>query len=256
MTKLSPLEELLFRAWANANGVDNHDDPKNQFDHRGLFKQSNGLIQPVGVVKALADSHNKAYEAMQQEGGDTINPDPYMAQAEMHKANLDSQSKQRSDMMKAQMEKEKMAHTSQEKEKDRQHKMQLEQLKLQHKAQQEQMKAQMQAQQQQQQMAQQAQMAEQDRAANMQQADADRQVQVQQGEADRQATAQQTSEDRQFQMQNSQADRQHEMAVTDKQAAMKPVSAPKPQNPNAPQGGGGQSKGSGLQDQLMQRAIR
>jgi hypothetical protein len=229
MTKLSPLEEVLFRTWARANGVDNHDDPNNYFDHRGLFKQSNGLIQPIGVVKSITDAHNKGVEASQSEGGDTTMPDPYAAQAEMHGNMLKAQGDAQKQQQQIALEREKMAHTSQEKEKDRQHKLQLEQMKLQQKAQQEQMKAQMQAEQQQQQMAQQAQMAEADRAGQMQMADADRQANAAQSQAERENGMQQSMMKEHFER-------------------TRPQQEPSP-SPQQPQGD------SGLRGQLMSRAL-
>lgn len=60
MTQLSPLEETLFKHWATANGVENHDKPDNAFDHRALYKQSNGLVQPPGAVNHMATQHNQA----------------------------------------------------------------------------------------------------------------------------------------------------------------------------------------------------
>lgn len=63
MTNLSPLHEVLFKSWAKANGVENHDDPKNMFDHRALFQQSNGLVHPHGQVNQMADAHNMAVGA-------------------------------------------------------------------------------------------------------------------------------------------------------------------------------------------------
>lgn len=164
MTKLNPLEEALFQTWARANGIDNHDDPSNYFDHRGVYKQTNGLILPPGLLKSLTMQHNTAMDAA-GDGGDTEYPDPYAAQAEIHKANLDHEGKQRSEQIKMQMEERKLAHTSEEKQKDRDHKLQLETMRMQQKAQAD----------------------EANRQASAQQADADRQLTVQQGDADRQA---------------------------------------------------------------------
>jgi hypothetical protein len=181
MTKLSPLEEVLFKSWAGANGIDNHDDPSNSFDHRGLFKQTNGLVMPHGTIRSIADNHNKAVEDAQAgaEGGDTTFPDPYAAQAEMHAANVDAETKRGSDQAKMQMEERKMAHASAEKQKDREHKLQMEQMKVQQKAQADEANRQARAQE-----------AEQNRQATAQQAHVDRQIQVEQADKDRQAGVQ------------------------------------------------------------------
>lgn len=125
-TKLNPLEELLFQSWARAHRVDDQNDPNNSFDYRGVYKQSNGTILPSGVLNHMSMSHNA-----REEGGDTVNPDPYMAQAEMHGNMLKDQADQR----KLQMEERKLQHQAEENEKDRQHKLQLETMKLQQKAQ-------------------------------------------------------------------------------------------------------------------------
>lgn len=119
MTQLSPLEEALFQSWARAHRVEDHNDPENRFDYRGMYKQSNGNIMQSNILQQMAYSHNKATEP--QEGGDTTFPDPYMAQAEMHKANLDSQSKNQANQSKMQMEQTKMQHKSSENALDREH---------------------------------------------------------------------------------------------------------------------------------------
>lgn len=62
MTKLSPLEEALFRGWATANGVDNHDDPENSYDHRGFYKQTNGMVHPPNAINNAAMTFNKLNE--------------------------------------------------------------------------------------------------------------------------------------------------------------------------------------------------
>lgn len=156
-TKLSPLEETLFQAWARANGVDNHDDPNNYFDHRGLYKQSNGTMQLPGVVRGLADAHNAAMEP-DEASGDMA--DPFGAQAEMHAAQL----KADADRAKLALEHKKLGHTSMENEKDRQHDLMIEQMKAQAKAQAD----------------------EANRQAQAEQAQADRQMAAQQSQVDSQ----------------------------------------------------------------------
>lgn len=163
-TKLSPLEEVLFKAWTKANGIEDPDSSDNFFDFRGLYKQTGGQVQPYGVVKSIADAHN-AGVASQEEAGDVEFPDPYMAQAEMHKANLDSHAKQRSDMIKVQLEQKRMEHSSAEKDKDRAFKLQVEQMKAQQKVQQDEM----------------------NRQARAQEAEAARQAHAQEAQANREA---------------------------------------------------------------------
>jgi hypothetical protein len=69
-TNLNPLEEHLFQAWTKANQVQNHDDPKNTFDHRGMFKSMNGQVHPPGAVNDFAKAHNDAADEAQQKQDD------------------------------------------------------------------------------------------------------------------------------------------------------------------------------------------
>lgn len=124
MTQLSPLEEVLFQTWARAHGVDNHDDPNNQFDHRGLYKQTNGMIMPGKVVRDMAASHNVAMQQQDTQVGDT--PDPFAAQATIH-----------GNMLKAQGDQAKLKAQAELEDKKHQNKMQLEKMKLDYKAKQD-----------------------------------------------------------------------------------------------------------------------
>lgn len=63
MTTLDPLHEVLFQSWAKANGIENHDDSDNMFDHRGHYKLTNGLVHQPGEVNQMADQHNAAVGA-------------------------------------------------------------------------------------------------------------------------------------------------------------------------------------------------
>ena len=145
MTTLSPLEEALFNSWARAHGVYDHDDPNNRFDYRGLYKQTNGMLQPGHVVRSMAQNYNLATEpqdAVEQ-------PDPYMAAAEMHGNMVKAQSDQAKDQMKLKIEQMKLEHKSMEAEKDREFKREQVQQQLALKMQMQQQQAEQRAQQQQ-----------------------------------------------------------------------------------------------------------
>lgn len=60
-TKLDPLSEALFQGWGHANGVgpDAHSAPDNHYDFRGMFKATNGQVQPPGKVSSAADTYNR-----------------------------------------------------------------------------------------------------------------------------------------------------------------------------------------------------
>jgi hypothetical protein len=133
-TKLDPMTEHLFQAWARAHGVQDHDSPKNSFDYRGLYQQSQGRIMPGHAVRQMAMEHNAAANA--KEGPATQSPDPFAAAAQMHGDKLKAQSDHAKEANKILLEREKMkhkllvehmklSHKSQESEKDRQHKTQL-----------------------------------------------------------------------------------------------------------------------------------
>jgi hypothetical protein len=223
MTKLSPLEEMLFRAWAGAHGVDDHDDPNNHFDYRGLYKESNGQIQPGHAIRSMAQSHNQAMNA-QGEGGDTTYPDPYMAQAEMQGNMLKFQGDMRKEQAKAELEDKKM-----------QHKLMLEQLKMQHQSAEK----------------------EKDRQMKAQQA----QAQAQQRQEQAQMQMQQRQEQSQMQMaqrsQEGELNRQHEMDTMAMQPPPQQISGSQPpMEPQAQQVPPDQMGGNGLEQQLMTRAMQ
>lgn len=56
VTKLSPLEETIFKSWAKANGIDDVDDPESHYDYRGFFKASGGKVHPPGSVEHFPDT--------------------------------------------------------------------------------------------------------------------------------------------------------------------------------------------------------
>lgn len=59
-TQLSPLEEVLFKHWATANGVgDDHSAPDNAYDYRGIYRQTGGQIHPPGTIANVAGQYNR-----------------------------------------------------------------------------------------------------------------------------------------------------------------------------------------------------
>lgn len=174
MTQLSPLEEALFQSWARAHRIDNQDDPNNKFDHRGVYKRTNGLIHPPGHINQMAAEHNAAQEG--QEGGEAL--DPAMALVEHQKNQMDAEKAKRSDMLKVQLAER--AHAQ---------KMQLETMKLQHKSME----------------------SEKDRAHKFQEAERSRQVQAEQAQNDRQNSLQDLMIQRHHAVQDQQVDRQNSL---------------------------------------------
>lgn len=231
MTQLSPLEETLFKTWARAHGVAEPDHPENFFDYRGLYKQSNGLIHPNGMVPQMAAAHNAGIQP--QEGTEINNPDPFMAAAEIHKANLDSESKKRSDMIKMQLEHKKMEH-----------KTSLEQMKLAHKSHE----------------------ADKDRAHKAQVEQAHRAQAAQDRMVDRHFQMEDAARARQEAMQDAHMNRQNQVQDSVMQehfARTRPAPTPHSMGPGTPpphQGGGvgqpSQPQPNTLHAQLMQRALR
>lgn len=175
MTQLSPLEEALFQSWARAHRVEDHNDPDNQFDYRGTYKETNGQIHPPGLINKMAADHN-AMMNEQGEGGEAI--DPAMAAVE-HQKNLmeaDHKAKDR--------EHKERINTENNKVKILLKKMELE---FKHK------------------------MAEQDRAHKAQEAEIARQHANAQAEADRVSQFQKSQIDHQHNMEATQVGHQHDM---------------------------------------------
>jgi hypothetical protein len=173
----SPLHEVLFQSWAKAHGIQDHDDPKNIFDYRKIYQDTGGQIHPHGMLNDMAKAANGAVGEAQQ-GGDQA--DPYAAQAEMHSANLDSQSKQRSDALKKEMNTE-----------NNKVKIHLKTMELQHKSMQ----------------------AEKDRAHKQQEAQLQHHLTMQQAERDRQAQAQQEQMGHAHAMEQAHVGHQHDVQV-------------------------------------------
>lgn len=55
MTDLNPLEEVLFKSWATAHGIEDHDKPENPFDYRGLYKSTRGQMHPPDLNFTLME---------------------------------------------------------------------------------------------------------------------------------------------------------------------------------------------------------
>lgn len=174
-TQLSPLHEILFQTWAKAHRIDNHDDPSNSFDHRGVFQRTNGLIHPPGHINQLAAEHNAAAEA-QDGGGAAI--DPAMAAVEHQKNQSEAQAKEQERQLKVQLL-----------ERSHAQKLEIKQMELQHKSME----------------------ADKDRAYKAQEAQVGREHEAQRAQADRQATLQDTLMQRQHSLQDQATNQQADM---------------------------------------------
>ena len=72
-TKLTPLEETLFKGWSMANGLEDHDAPDNHYDFRGMFKESNGQVHPPGTIESVATKYNQIMSSQPDPIRDLIN---------------------------------------------------------------------------------------------------------------------------------------------------------------------------------------
>lgn len=64
-TKLTPMEEVLFKAWTKANGIKEPDAPEDVVDYRGIYRETNGEVLPHGVLKQYAEETNNEQKLMQ-----------------------------------------------------------------------------------------------------------------------------------------------------------------------------------------------
>lgn len=56
-TKLSPLEETLFKTWVTANGLgEDVKNPENHYDYRGFYKKSNGAMHSPATQDHFPDT--------------------------------------------------------------------------------------------------------------------------------------------------------------------------------------------------------
>jgi len=54
-TELSPLEEVIYNSWAQANGLEEGGEGTEGFDFRDLFMQTGGKVFPPGQLKGMAE---------------------------------------------------------------------------------------------------------------------------------------------------------------------------------------------------------
>lgn len=176
-TQLSPLHETLFQSWAKAHRVDNHDDPNNAFDYRGVYSRTNGMIHPPGHLNQMAAEHNAAANQETPAGGAAI--DPAMAAVEHQKNQADAQAKEREQALKLHLL-----------ERGHQQKLELKNLELNHKSAE----------------------AEKQRSHLAQQDQISRAHDVQQGQLDRQNSLQDVLMQRQHALQDQATQRQNDVA--------------------------------------------
>lgn len=74
-TQLTAMEEALFKAWTQANQIEDPDNPKDMIDYRGIWKQTGGMVLPHGELKQMAEERNATHtlqQALQQRMVDRI----------------------------------------------------------------------------------------------------------------------------------------------------------------------------------------
>lgn len=82
-TQLSPLEEVMFQSWANANQVEDADSHENGLDMRGIYKQTGGKVLPPGQLKQHAERATDIQTLMQaQEAHEASSPIKAMMEAQ------------------------------------------------------------------------------------------------------------------------------------------------------------------------------
>jgi len=54
-TELSPLEEVIYNSWAQANGLEEGGEGTEGFDFRDLYMQTGGKVFPPGQLKSMAE---------------------------------------------------------------------------------------------------------------------------------------------------------------------------------------------------------
>lgn len=103
-TKLSPMEEQLFKSWATANQVKNPDAPGDPTDYRGIYKNTGGQVQPHGQLAQLVNAANSEQTLMR------------VMQDRMRNSVLLVQEKAKADAQKHQQEMEKLDYMRAQKE--------------------------------------------------------------------------------------------------------------------------------------------
>lgn len=64
-TQLSPLEEVMFNSWANANQLEDHENSESPFDYRGLYQSTGGKVFPPGQLKNMIQQKSDMDTMMQ-----------------------------------------------------------------------------------------------------------------------------------------------------------------------------------------------
>lgn len=74
-TELTPLEEVIFQSWAQANQLDDVDNPENQTDFRAIYKETGGKVMPPGQLKNESDKESAIMTLMEaQKAHDAQSP--------------------------------------------------------------------------------------------------------------------------------------------------------------------------------------
>lgn len=72
-TELSPLEEVIFQSWMNANQLE--ETPDMPFDYRGLYQETNGKVFAPGELKTKIEKQSAIQSLMQaQQAHDEQSP--------------------------------------------------------------------------------------------------------------------------------------------------------------------------------------
>jgi hypothetical protein len=79
-TQLSPLEEVIFNSWMQANQLE--EDPSMPFDYRGLYQQTGGKVFAPGELSQQVAHQNAIQTLMQaQEQHDSMSPIKHLMDA-------------------------------------------------------------------------------------------------------------------------------------------------------------------------------
>lgn len=79
-TNLSPLEEVIFKSWMEANQLE--ENPDTPFDYRGLYKNTGGKVFAPGELSSQISHQNAIQTLMQaQEQHDAMSPVKHLMDA-------------------------------------------------------------------------------------------------------------------------------------------------------------------------------
>lgn len=84
-TKLTPMEEVLFKSWTKANDIKKPDNVDDTLDYRGLWKETNGAVLPWGSLKDLS-SRTNAEQQLKRSVGDTMRTQAIQAEQKAKQA--------------------------------------------------------------------------------------------------------------------------------------------------------------------------